>query len=259
MVNTIIGDSVGLYLEPLSLKSRDEVLLKHIRHTKAKLPVVHYTDTTEIMLEAMCAFSAGEVYCPGGDFPVNQVLGLAFATGYHTALQQLDYDAWSNLTVQAYNDTENEDRDFYVYCSISYLIWALTSDGYFRSKHLQHLVKENLANHELARALNYLLRHRFDKQFLFQKSPEPTTFDGLTYLERVFIKVCFYMLRVSSGWFKKPRFMIEDIAKHETLDLSDVLGVFSALCSVSEHLYLLYTKPLQDQMYLKPRVLDLVK
>lgn len=67
------------------------------------------------------------------------------------------------------------------------------------------------------------------------------------------------MLRVSSGWFKKPRFMIEDIAKHETLDLSDVLGVFSALCSVSEHLYLLYTKPLQDQMYLKPRVLDLVK
>jgi len=259
MVNTIIGDSVGLYLEPLSLKSRDEVLLNHIRHTKAKLPGVNHTDTAEIMLQAMEALSNGKEYCPSGDFPTNQVLGLALATGYHSALRQLTYDAWSDLTVQVYSDTDNEDRDFYVYCSVSYLLWALTSDGYFRSKHLQHLVKENLTNHELSRALNYLLRNRFDKQFLSQKSPEPSTFDGLTYLERVFIKTCFYMLRVSSGWFKKPRFMIEDIAKYETLDLSDVLGVFSALCSVSEHLYLLYTKPLQDQMYLKPRILDLVK
>jgi hypothetical protein len=136
----------------------------------------------------------------------------------------------------------------------------LVVDGYFGRRVVEQIIDAGVCNGELACVLDTFNKLSLNSKFIFSETPDPAFLEDLTYFESLVVMALFYLYKIDTGakTLKRPRFMLEDIVKIDGYGLQDFLMLFSSLCTLSEHNYLLYGKPLRDGVALRDRFAETV-
>ena len=192
----------------------------------------------------------------------HQVLvGSTLALGYYNGLMSLRSDAniplLDKLTEMVYSPIAEASGwhgdNAAAMRTLVYLMRKLVVDGYFGRRVVERAIDNGVCNGELAAVLDTFNKLHLNSKFIFSEMPDPFYLEDLSYFESLIVLACFYLYKIDSGakTIKRPRFMLEDMVKVDGYGLQDFLMIFSALCTVSEHNYLLFVKPLRDGVELR--------
>lgn len=241
---------------------RGAAYVSSVRQTKSKFPseglptqnssVLYHT--FKFLMERKPTVSQLKSLKPNltGTTDENIVFGTSIALGLYCAMVELDQDeliAMINVAIQSFGVSKH---DYSVYYYLALTTHQLINDGYLRPQHFDDLTRLNLISGHFLTVLSWLNVYAFYKDTYtigaFAAAPQELL-ASLTYAERVTAMSVFYLFQSFSGYGKKPRFAVEEfVGNTPMLHEADVLFVYSALCTASEHQYLLFTKPLQEKM-----------
>jgi hypothetical protein len=257
LTNAIIGDAIGADLDKIPPTSRGKQYIGTVRQTKSRFPgegiptqnssVLYHA--FKFLIEKKPTPSQLKVLKPNfkGTTDENIVLGTSLALGLYCSLSDLDQDdliKMVNSAITAFGVTKH-DCSVYYYLAIT--AYQLINDGYLRPQHFDDLSRLNLVSGNLLTALSWLNVYAFCRITYTDVPVE--LLSPLTYSERITVMSLYYLFQSFSGYGKKPRFAVEDfVGNTPALGTADLLFVYSALCTASEHQYLLFTKPLQEKM-----------
>lgn len=260
LTNAIIGDSVGADLNKIAPTSRGSVYVNTVRQTKSKFPgngfptknssVLYHT--FKYLMEHKPTAAQLKVLKPNftGTTAENITFGTAISLGLYCAMVEMEQDEFIQMINNAIVSFQISKHDCSVYYYLALTTYQLINDGYLRPQHFDDLSRLNLMSGNFLTALSWLNVYAFYKDTYCNGLLAPLEIMApLTYAERVAAMSVFYLFQSFSGYGKKPRFAVEEfVGNTPMLDEADVLFVYSALCTASEHQYLLFTKPLQEKM-----------
>lgn len=260
LTNAIIGDSVGADLNKIAPTSRGSVYVNTVRQTKSKFPgdglptknssVLYHT--FKYLMEHKPTAAQLKVLKPNftGTTAENITFGTAIALGLYCAMVEMEQDEFIRMINNAIVSFQIAKHDCSVYYYLALTTYQLINDGYLRPQHFDDLSRLNLMSGNFLTALSWLNVYAFYKDTYCSDLLAPLEImSPLTYAERVAAMSVFYLFQSFSGYGKKPRFAVKEfVGNTPMLDEADVLFVYSALCTASEHQYLLFTKPLQEKM-----------
>lgn len=262
LTNAIIGDTVGANLNELPPTYRGNTYINTVRQTKSKFPgdglptqnssVLYHTFKFLITKRPTCAQLKALKPDVKGTTDENIIFGTSIAVGLYCALIDLDQDETIEMVNAAIYCFGIVNGNCSVYYYLALTIYQLINDGYLRPQHFDDLARLNLMSGQFLTALSWLNVYAFYKDTYHKgayMSAPLEIVSPLTYAERVTAMSVFYLFQSFSGYGKKPRFAVEEfVGNTPMLNEADVLFVYSALCTASEHQYLLFTKPLQEKM-----------
>lgn len=262
LTNAIIGDSIGADLNSVPPTYRGAAYISSVRQTKSKFPseglptqnssVLYHT--FKFLIERKPTTTQLRALKPNlvGTTDENILFGTSIALGLYCALIELDQDETIEMVNAAISTFGVLKSNCSVYYYLTLTMHQLINDGYLRPQHFDDLTRLNLISGHFLTVLSWLNVYAFYKDTYtvgaFATAPQELL-ASLTYAERVVAMSVFYLFQSFSGYGKKPRFAVEEfVGNTPMLHEADVLFVYSALCTASEHQYLLFTKPLQEKM-----------
>lgn len=257
LASAIIGDTVGADLDKIAPSLRRKRYIETVRQTKSRFPgegiptknssVLYHT--FKFLLEKKPTAQQLKKVKPNTTEVTdeNVIFGTSIALGLYCSLVELDQDNLITMINSAIVTFGISKNDCSIYYYIAITTYQLMNDGYLRPQHFNDLSRLNLVSGNLLTALSWLNVYAFCRVTYTTIPTELLV--PLTYAERITIMSLYYLFQSFSGYGKKPRFAVEDfVSNTPALHQSDLLFVYSAICTASEHQYLLFTKPLQEKM-----------
>jgi hypothetical protein len=260
----VIADTIGFGLNGYGIADRPALLkasmsrsLFPVNKKNASLTGVPSHNALVLVnaLDALCRATTPEMF----KFKVQEVssdfknldlsFGIAGAVGCVAGVRGVSKDEIYALLTQLKDIMRLREDAFEAMLAISVLLEILIREGFICASHVHELVTVFRGRKgQLAASLNYIVQHRFDKEFICGQKPDPSMLQNLTYHEVLVIKIVFWMMGISTAWGKKPRGVMDMIVRNETGQLHDILFLYGLVCGCSEHGYALFHKDFHDTL-----------
>lgn len=207
----------------------------------------------------------------GADLEHNLLLALGVGVGMYSGLLSLrprfnlfDLDRLIEVVyapIAESNSFQFMTQNMSALRTVVYVFQRLLVEGYFGVEVIQTCIDRGYCKGTFAEVLDTYNHYAKSPEFFANATPCDKQFNGLTYYERMVAVSLYYLYKIDlcTKGVKKPRFLVEDVVAVEKVGMHDLLFLFSTLCVSSEHHYLLFVKPLHDQLNKKAELEDAVK
>lgn len=248
-VTGIIGDSIGTSIQRLHGTDRIN-LYRKISKLQVNAKIKGFSGSSDFSLAMLGTFNALRKRVkvnPNGIVYEARLFGGATGAAAFVSYKELTFQELVSLSKETCSVLAIDEQDTQLFTFLVWLIHTLTQDGYLRPAHFKQAQVLNLMSPTLCEKLTGLGVHQYDKKYMTLRIAPSDLLEGLTPYEQVLAKAVYYLFQSFSGWTTKPRFALDGVIVHDPNSIHDLLFMFSILCVASEHHYLLYTKPLQEQ------------
>lgn len=296
--SAVVGDILGRTLNTYLPEHREYIVSKWITKSRGEFPQkamyalgddnIKHSATSETLLEVLevlsvYSFTKSEEFETLGEEIEDYlatllenkefhsiIIGSAVAVGCYMATRFAFRDDWEQVLTfivdtiygivskeAAWEDSYNKSA-FYL---VSFTIMYLSKHGYFGHHCLQALLEKKFITGELQDKVLLLRERHLDKDFISLEDVPSDLMVNLTYFESMIITSLFYLCKVDAAWVgtKRARELLASIVREDLVGIHDQLFLFSSLSTASEHMYLLYSKPLRDNLAERKQLASLIQ